>query len=645
MEISQERETFIIYIDLLRVENRGARELLIAGWAGNFDFSAFHSIVLEAGDNRTPLRMGIARSDVAMKFDSQGMANPGFAGRIYLTEDAKFFRLTGMDSHGETLLLTEKIPPEAEDVPEADLKRNSYQAWLHRQEPALFWRAEEIPTRMRGLRNLPLISVIVPTYNTDPYHLYRCVYSLLMQHYQNWQLCIADDGSRDPATLRMLREFSGIDPRIRIRLNPENSGISAASMLAAEMAEGEFIVLLDHDDELHRHALLEITRQINLTPDVDLIYSDEDKIDEIGRRTSPAFKPDFDQELLLAFSYIGHIVCVRAGVFRAVGGLRSSFNGAQDWDLLIRVSEAVDATRVRHIPKPLYHWRMHPESTSMNLDSKPFSQAAWQRVLEDYLRRRNIGGEVQKGLFLGSMRIHREKPENARTAVILRLEDGSRQYAMARRARLPQGMKFYESYLTTLHDLDTHRMVLRANDLDADFIIFINIPLDRLNHFFYEELISQCSRPGFGLVGGVTVNVEGRGLGGGLDAQSDGSLLNAFEGMQIGALGYMGRFRVVHTVAAVAPYFFAVRTDVFETAGGLARLNTDRGSTLCQGLAEACPRLGMKALFTPYAIATALTPFDSQPIWNEAIPVPAGLALNPNLRTFPDTIGALRHGI
>jgi glycosyltransferase involved in cell wall biosynthesis len=443
----------------------------------------------------------------------------------------------------------------------------------------------------------------------------------------------------------MLAEFSALDSRIRVRLNEKNGGISAASMSAAEMAEGEFLLLLDHDDELHRHALAEVARQINLTPDAALIYSDEDKINEMGERSYPTFKPGFDPDMLLAYCYTGHILCVRADVFRAVGGLRSDFDGAQDWDLLIRITEAIGPSRIQHIPKPLYHWRMHPESTSMNLDSKPFSQAAWQRVLEDCLERRGLSAKVEKGLFLGSMRIRYSIPDGTRTAVILRMDDGSRQLAMAGRARMNEGIRFFESFFSTVHDLETQRIVLSTEDLDADIAVFINVPVDRLNHFFYEELISQCSRPGCGMAGGVLLDIHGRIVSSGLEASTGGAVLNAAEGMPLISLGYMGRLRVVHAAPAVSPHFFAVRASVLASAGGMARLNGDSGHGLSYALAAECRKMGLKVIFTPFAIATAAAAPESAPRWNEAFAVPSELALNSNLSAFPDVVGALRNGI
>ncbi len=154
------------------------------------------------------------------------------------------------------------------------------------------------------------------------------------------------------------------------------------------------------------------SRCLNAYPDADLIYSDEDKIDQLGVRSWPAFKPEFDQDLLCAFNYLGHLVAMRTTLVRQVGGFRSDADGAQDWDLLLRVTSATEPDRIRHIPKPLYHWRMHEDSTAFSLDAKPYAIRAWKGVLERHLEICGTRARVREGLFLGSMRIVRRLPED-----------------------------------------------------------------------------------------------------------------------------------------------------------------------------------------------------------------------------------------
>ena len=205
----------------------------------------------------------------------------------------------------------------------------------------------------------PLISILMPVWNTPADMLREAVGSVRNQVYPHWELCIADDASDAPATLAALAGVEAADDRIRIVRRSANGHICVASNDALAIATGQFVAFLDHDDRLHPFALGWMAREVAACPQADLIYSDEDKIDEAGRRSQPHLKPDFNYELLLSQNYVCHLAMYRRAVVADLGGLRPGFRGSQDHDLVLRVVEHSGAARIRHVPRILYHWRVH----------------------------------------------------------------------------------------------------------------------------------------------------------------------------------------------------------------------------------------------------------------------------------------------
>ena len=240
----------------------------------------------------------------------------------------------------------------------------------------------------------PLISIIMPVYNTPEPYLRSAIDSVLAQVYENWELCIADDASSDGHVRGILEEYASKDSRIKLCFRRENGHISAASNSALSLATGDYMALLDHDDELAPHALAAVALEIHDHPDAVLIYSDEDKIDGKGNRFGPYFKCDFDPELILAQNYLNHLGVFRKGIVEKIGGFQEGFEGSQDWDLVLRVIETASPSQVRHIPRVLYHWRSHPLSAAGNSHAKPYAADAAKRAVEAHLERSGIEAEV-----------------------------------------------------------------------------------------------------------------------------------------------------------------------------------------------------------------------------------------------------------
>lgn len=265
----------------------------------------------------------------------------------------------------------------------------SYTEWVTKCEPELF-RSTKV--KLARIEDKPLISLVIPFYNTPDKYLQPLVESVISQLYKNWQLCAAD-GSTDSERARAIQAACESDDRIKYIRLAKNKGIAGNTNTGLKHADGEFVAFMDHDDFISPCALAEIVIALNKNPNADLIYSDEDKPTDNGKtRTTPFFKPSWNPELLLSVNYITHLVVVRKSLVDKVGGLRPGFDGAQDYDFLLRATEQTD--NIVHIPKILYHWRLAIGSTSADVGSKSYATDAGMKALHDAVKRRRIRAEV-----------------------------------------------------------------------------------------------------------------------------------------------------------------------------------------------------------------------------------------------------------
>ncbi|MDE0810875.1 MAG: glycosyltransferase, partial [Alphaproteobacteria bacterium] len=274
----------------------------------------------------------------------------------------------------------------------------SYDNWRETYADLSEGDAEAIGRHIEALQHKPLLSIIMPTYNTPSEILRSAVGSITSQLYPNWELCIADDASTSVETLAVLREYAGTDERIKITYRSVNGHISEASNSALEMARGEFVILVDHDDELTPHALYMVATEINRYPDTDIIYSDEDKIDKDGKIDHPYFKSDFSPDMFLAQNFINHLSAYRRGVVEEVGRFRKGFEGSQDYDLALRVIEKSTPERIRHIPHVLYHWRSIEGSVASGEQEKSYAIEAARKAIREHLKRRGVKATVTAGI-------------------------------------------------------------------------------------------------------------------------------------------------------------------------------------------------------------------------------------------------------
>lgn len=275
-------------------------------------------------------------------------------------------------------------------------ERNDYMRWvMHNYPDAL--EIIETKEQTQDFSYKPLISILMPTYNTKHKYLRESIESVQSQIYENWQLCVVDDASPDSEVRKIIEEFSSSDKRIKHLFRANNGHIAAASNDALAMAEGEFIGLLDHDDLLWPNALFEVVKTLNQDPKVDFFYSDEDKVTNDRRdHQSPFLKPDWNPEFLESVNMVTHFAVMRTKLVNQIGGFNTKYNGAQDWDLFLRLSESTK--RIHHIPKVLYSWRMSETSTAAATDAKPYVRSAQQSALQASLKRRGQKASVIRGM-------------------------------------------------------------------------------------------------------------------------------------------------------------------------------------------------------------------------------------------------------
>ncbi len=339
--------------------------------------------------------------------------------------------MTALNLHGKEKKITEKRDKLCKDSwrkkairrVKLELKPGSidYAEWISRHEkPDLKEQRKEV----QGFAYRPLISILMPVYNVEIKWLEKCIDSVLGQTYDHWELCISDDASTDPAIRKCLESYQAKDDRIKVVFRQENGHISLATNSALEMAEGEFIALLDNDDELPPFALYEVAKVLNVHPELDLIYSDEDKIDADGNRFDPHFKADWSPDTLMGNNYISHLGVYRTSIVKELGGFRKGYEGSQDYDLVLRVTEQIPAEHIYHIDRVLYHWRTIPGSTASNGEAKSYIYDSGVKALTDALSRRNIKGSVHPGRISGFYEITYDVLQEDLVSVIIPTKNG-----------------------------------------------------------------------------------------------------------------------------------------------------------------------------------------------------------------------------
>ena len=505
---------------------------------------------------------------------------------------------------------------------DADAAWEVYADWLRRNEPGPEVLAWQRATRFaRPVK----ISLVTPTYETPAAFLTAMIRSVREQTYADWELCIADGASNSPEVRAVLEEEARRDPRIRVVFLARNEGIAGNSAAALALATGDYVAFLDHDDLLPPFALFEIARAVNEDPDADLLYSDEDKIDAAGvRRSEPHFKPDWSPDMLRSHNYVCHLTAYGRALLEQVGGPRPGFDGSQDHDLILRASER--AKKIVHIPKILYHWRIHGESTARAAGAKNYSHEAGRRALREHLGRLGLEGEVIDGPVPNSFHTTYRLPRRPLVSLIVPTHD---QVPLLSRCMDSLARSGYDNleilvvennskapetfaYYRRLQERTDVRMMTwerpfnyaavnnwAAAQARGEVLLFLNNDVEAINPDWIERLLEHALRPEVGGVGAKLYFPNDTIQHAGVLVGVGGVAAHAHGGFRRSDHGYFTRLGVVQNFTAVTGACLMMRKGVFEELGGF-----DEGFALAFNDVDLCMRLrrrGYLIVWTPLA--------------------------------------------
>jgi GT2 family glycosyltransferase len=572
-----------------------------------------------------PVRWIASPFQVRMNFDSEQRLYRFFYSLPGMNVARKRSLIVWLHEHAPWLTrhtLSYQLYEQARQLIDQQQNNRDYRARMQRMDER---RAAAL---IEEIRDPPLISLVMPVYNVERRWLMAAVESVRRQFYPHWELCMADDASTREETQQALRDIAELgDARIRIQTLPKNLGIAGASNAALAMATGEYVGLLDNDDELARDALLEMARCIE-RDHPDFLYSDEDKIDENGFHVEPHFKPDFSPDFLASTNYICHFSVARRELLDGVGGFRAGFDGAQDYDLVLRICERTQ--KIAHIPMVLYHWRKIEGSTSATISAKPQTDDAGRRALAESLRRTGVDATAEPGPAPNTYRVRhaihgnprvsiiipfRDKPELLDTCVssilektsysnyeILLVDNGSvktvTQAVLARLCARDARVR------AVRHDVPfnySNIINFAAAQASGEHLLFLNNDTKIISAEWLEAMLEHSQRREVGVVGAKLLyeddTVQHAGVIVGLGGVAGHSHLFAAADDP----GYFRRAQLIQNLSAVTFACAMTRRDVFQQIGGL----NERDLKIAFNDVDYCLRVreaGYQIVYTPFAL-------------------------------------------
>lgn len=487
---------------------------------------------------------------------------------------------------------------------------------------------EEVVTELRGLPLKPVISIATPVYNVPGEFLKACIESVRKQWYPFWELCLCDDASTNAETRSVLASYQGIDARIKIVWAERNQGIAGASNRAVEISTGEYVALLDNDDELTPDALFEVAKAVNQNPRIDFLYTDEDKIEEDGSHSDHYFKPDWSPEHLQSVMYVLHMLVIRKQLFYEVGGFRSEYSGAQDYDLALRAT--AKARVVHHIPKILYHWRKLAGSAAAVVDAKPAALDAGFRALADFV----ADGTVETGKIPGHFRVRRPVRGNPLVSLCILTHDifgdveGRGRFNLVENfvksiasktdysnyeivicddqnlsARTKSALKGIPYRVASFRIAGKFNFAAKANfaarAARSEHFVLLNDDLEVISSEWLRALLEFSQQREIGAVGARLLFPNNRIQHVGVAVGVNGGAAHLYHHFPADFVGYNGFTHIVRNYSAVTGACLATRKEVFDRVGGFdERLAIDYNDIdFCLKVREA----GYRIVYTPYA--------------------------------------------
>jgi glycosyltransferase involved in cell wall biosynthesis len=522
---------------------------------------------------------------------------------------------------------------------------NNYQEWVDKYDSLTDNDRALIGAAIERFSFKPLISVIMPTYNTPERYLRAAIESVRRQLYPNWELCICDDASPNPEVRKVLAEYQALDSRIRVIARTSNGHIAQASNDAAGIARGEYLALLDHDDELSEHALYLVANELQGHRNAGLLYSDEDKLTSFGMRFNPYFKSGWNPELLLSQNFICHLSVVRRELFERVGGFRSGVDGAQDWDLILRISRELRAQEIRHIPFVLYHWRVIEGSTAQSTSYKPYVVKSQQRAVRDHLDALGFAqAQVEYQEHLAHVRVRFPIPSPAPlVSIIIPTKDKlsflqrtlesilkkthykNFEILVVDNGSVEEETLTYLQELVELHAKDNltlrdgsrlhERVRVLRDDLPFNFsrlnntavekargevLAFLNNDLEVITPEWLDEMLSQAVRPNVGAVGARLLYPNGLLQHAGVILGIGGVAGHNHKGQRRENPGYFNRAVLSQNLSAVTAACLLMRREVFTQVAGFDQEHLSvafNDIDLCLRVRQA----GYEIIYTPFA--------------------------------------------
>lgn len=507
---------------------------------------------------------------------------------------------------------------------------DGYEEWIARNEAPEFSRLDALTALPESFRLKPTVSVVMPAYNTAEAFLRQAIESVLAQSYPHWELCIADDASTEPHVRTVLEEYMRRDSRIKVAFREENGHISAASNSALALATGDYVALLDHDDELVRHALHLVVEAINQNPSAQILYSDEDKIDEQGERADPHFKPDWNPDLFFSQNYVSHLGVYRRELLQRAGGFRIGVEGSQDQDLLLRCLPHVHPAEIVHIPKVLYHWRIVQGSTALACGEKSYTTEAGIKVLQDFFSaqgREDV--KVENGLVPNTYRVRYPVPQpEPLVSLLIPTRDKLELLEPCIRSILDKTT--YRNYEIVILDnesaepatleffkhiqADSRVKVLPyhqpfnysalnnygVQQAGGELIGLVNNDIEVISPEWLTEMVSHALRPEIGCVGAKLYYEDETIQHAGVIVGLGGVAGHSHKYFPRQSSGYFHRLKIVQNLSAVTAACLLVRKSVYEQVGGLE----ENGLRIAFNDVDFCLKVreaGYRNLWTPYA--------------------------------------------
>lgn len=472
-------------------------------------------------------------------------------------------------------------------------EQRSYDRFRRHTEPS---REELNRQKEKIFSFMPKISIVVPLYKTPEPYFRSMVESVCAQTYQNWELCLSDGSGKDSPLKELTEEYCRKDARIKVVTSSDRLNISRNTNQALRICTGDYIAFMDHDDLLSGEALFKVVEYLNADPDAELLYSDEDKVSADGKKFfQPHFKSDYNKDLLLSMNYICHLVVVKKTLLNQVGEIRSEYDGAQDYDFLLRCVSVTD--KIVHIPKVLYHWRSHENSTARGLDKKDYASDAGERALRDYYQNQNIDAVVKKTKYPGIYRTKYRLLQKPEVTIIIPNKDHVEDLRKCLEAiREKAGYDHYEILIIENNSVQNETFLYyreiektcenirvlywedkfnyaAINNWGAvhargEYLLFLNNDIEWISKNFLREMLSVCQRDDVGIVGSLLYFPDHTVQHAGVVMGYSGIAGHAFIGQPRGQQGYFSRIVCMQDYSAVTAACMMVKKEVFQAVNG-----------------------------------------------------------------------------